>query len=65
MLQVVEGDGEASLSMDMVRQRFANMDELEGHSLYVTVTVLTESGTQGGRVGTAGTCWATSCVCLS
>uniref|UniRef100_A0A8B9TC73 Complement C3 n=1 Tax=Anas platyrhynchos TaxID=8839 RepID=A0A8B9TC73_ANAPL len=41
---VVEGDGEASLSMDMVRQRFANMDELEGHSLYVTVTVLTESG---------------------
>lgn len=45
MLQVVEGDGEASLSMDMVRQRFANMDELEGHSLYVTVTVLTESGT--------------------
>uniref|UniRef100_A0A8B9VPM4 Complement C3 n=1 Tax=Anas zonorhyncha TaxID=75864 RepID=A0A8B9VPM4_9AVES len=38
------GDGEASLSMDMVRQRFANMDELEGHSLYVTVTVLTESG---------------------
>uniref|UniRef100_A0A8B9VKP7 Complement C3 n=1 Tax=Anas zonorhyncha TaxID=75864 RepID=A0A8B9VKP7_9AVES len=43
-IQVVEGDGEASLSMDMVRQRFANMDELEGHSLYVTVTVLTESG---------------------
>ncbi|KAI6061499.1 Complement C3 isoform X1 [Aix galericulata] len=47
--------------MDMLRQRFANMDELVGHSLYVTVTVLTESGTQGGRVGTAGTCRATSC----
>lgn len=51
--------------MDMLRQRFANMDELVGHSLYVTVTVLTESGTQGGRMGTAGTCRATSCVCLS
>uniref|UniRef100_A0A8B9CII6 Complement C3 n=1 Tax=Anser brachyrhynchus TaxID=132585 RepID=A0A8B9CII6_9AVES len=41
---VIDGDGEASLSMDMLRQRFVNIQELVGHSLYVTVTVLTESG---------------------
>lgn len=51
--------------MDMLRQRFVNIQELVGHSLYVTVTVLTESGMQGGRVGTAGTCRATSWMCLS
>ncbi|NWQ97361.1 VCO3 factor, partial [Burhinus bistriatus] len=43
-VQVTDGDGEAVLSMDMLRQRFANPQELVGHSLYVSVTVLTESG---------------------
>ncbi|XP_035427750.2 complement C3 isoform X1 [Cygnus atratus] len=43
-IQVIDGDGEASLSMGMLRQRFVNIQELVGHSLYVTVTVLTESG---------------------
>ncbi|XP_074932291.1 complement C3 isoform X1 [Phalacrocorax aristotelis] len=43
-IQVVDGDGEAALSMAMLRQRFANPQELVGHSLYVSVTVLTASG---------------------
>lgn len=47
MLQVTDGDGEAVLPMAMLRQRFANLQELVGHSLYVTVTVLTESGVRG------------------
>ncbi|NXI97092.1 VCO31 factor, partial [Psophia crepitans] len=43
-VQVTDGDGEAELSMATLRQRFANPQELVGHSLYVSVTVLTESG---------------------
>lgn len=43
-VKVTDGDGEAVLPMAMLRQRFANLQELVGHSLYVTVTVLTESG---------------------
>ncbi|NXK56955.1 CO3 protein, partial [Chauna torquata] len=43
-VQITDGDGEAVLPMAMLRQRFANVQELVGHSLYVTVTVLTESG---------------------
>ncbi|NXG92614.1 VCO31 factor, partial [Stercorarius parasiticus] len=41
---VTDGDGEAVLSMATLRQRFASPQELVGHSLYVSVTVLTESG---------------------
>ncbi|XP_075381978.1 complement C3 [Mycteria americana] len=43
-VQVIDGDGEAVLSMATLQQRFANLQELVGHSLYVSVTVLTESG---------------------
>ncbi|KAM6294066.1 LOW QUALITY PROTEIN: A.superbus venom factor 1-like [Aegotheles albertisi] len=43
-IQVFDGDGEAVLSMATLRQRFPNRQELVGHSLYVSVTVLTESG---------------------
>ncbi|NXL54489.1 VCO3 factor, partial [Podilymbus podiceps] len=43
-VQVTDGDGEAVLPMAMLQQRFANPQELVGHSLYVSVTVLTESG---------------------
>ncbi|KAM7079811.1 complement C3 [Ciconia maguari] len=43
-VQVIDGDGEAVLSMATLWQRFANPQELVGHSLYVSVTVLTESG---------------------
>ncbi|NXD18270.1 VCO31 factor, partial [Nothocercus nigrocapillus] len=43
-VQIIEGDGEAVLPMAMLRQRFANLQELVGHSLYISVTVITESG---------------------
>ncbi|NXE16937.1 VCO31 factor, partial [Lophotis ruficrista] len=43
-VQVTDGDGEGVLSMATLRQRFANPLELVGHSLYVSVTVITESG---------------------
>ncbi|CAN0019716.1 unnamed protein product [Bubo scandiacus] len=43
-VQVIDGNGEAVLPMAMLRQRFANYQELVGHSLYVSVTVITESG---------------------
>ncbi|KAM4643823.1 complement C3 isoform 1-T1 [Amazona ochrocephala] len=43
-VQVTDGDGEAVLSMATLRERFPNPAELVGHSLYVSVTVLTESG---------------------
>ncbi|XP_071583476.1 complement C3 isoform X2 [Heliangelus exortis] len=43
-IQVTDGDAEAVLPMATLRQRFPNPQELLGHSLYVTVTVLTESG---------------------
>ena len=54
MPQVTDGDGEAVLSMAMLRQRFANPQELVGHSLYVSVTVLTESGVRGDHRGHRG-----------
>jgi len=58
VLQVTDGDGEAVLPMAMLRQRFANLQELVGHSLYVTVTVLTESGVRGDLgTGTEGRVW--------
>uniref|UniRef100_A0A8C3GVN7 Complement C3 n=1 Tax=Corvus moneduloides TaxID=1196302 RepID=A0A8C3GVN7_CORMO len=41
---VQDGDAEAVLSMAHLRERFPNPQELVGHSLYVTVTVITESG---------------------
>ena len=73
MPQVIDGNGEAVLPMAMLRQRFANFQELVGHSLYVSVTVITESGVQGGHgghrglggTGTSGMCEAMGCVSLS
>ncbi|NWT15821.1 VCO31 factor, partial [Vireo altiloquus] len=40
---VENGDAKAVLSMAHLRERFPNFQELVGHSLYVTVTVITES----------------------
>uniref|UniRef100_A0A8D0GR95 Complement C3 n=1 Tax=Sphenodon punctatus TaxID=8508 RepID=A0A8D0GR95_SPHPU len=37
-------DGEAVLSRASLQARFPNLNELIGHSLYIAVTVLTESG---------------------
>lgn len=49
-----DGDGEAVLSMATLRERFANPQELVGHSLYVSVTVLTESGVERDHRGHRG-----------
>uniref|UniRef100_A0A8C3XR66 Anaphylatoxin-like domain-containing protein n=1 Tax=Chelydra serpentina TaxID=8475 RepID=A0A8C3XR66_CHESE len=43
-ISIEDGDGEATLTRAMLQDRFANLDELVGHSLYISVTVLTESG---------------------
>ncbi|XP_065275519.1 complement C3-like [Emys orbicularis] len=43
-ISIEDGDGEATLTRAMLQARFANLHELVGHSLYVSVTVLTDSG---------------------
>ncbi|CAM5169658.1 unnamed protein product [Eretmochelys imbricata] len=43
-ISIEDGDGEAMLTRQMLQARFANLHELVGHSLYISVTVLTESG---------------------
>ncbi|CAM4693285.1 complement C3-like [Caretta caretta] len=43
-ISIEDGDGEATLTRQMLQARFANLHELVGHSLYISVTVLTESG---------------------
>ncbi|XP_061495331.1 complement C3 [Rhineura floridana] len=43
-IQIVEGEGEAILTKAMLQSRFRNLNELVGHSLYVSVTVMTDSG---------------------
>ncbi|KAJ6654542.1 hypothetical protein lerEdw1_006849 [Lerista edwardsae] len=41
---IEEGEGEAFLTKAMLQTRFQNLTELVGYSLYVSVTVMTESG---------------------
>ncbi|XP_066473981.1 A.superbus venom factor 1-like [Tiliqua scincoides] len=41
---IEEGEGEALLTKAMLQSRFQNLTELVGHFLYVSVTVMTESG---------------------
>ncbi|XP_006023407.1 complement C3 [Alligator sinensis] len=43
-IQIQDGDGEAVLTRGMLQARFPNLQELVGHTLYISVTVLTESG---------------------
>ncbi|XP_067416524.1 A.superbus venom factor 1-like [Emydura macquarii macquarii] len=43
-ISIIEGDGEAVLTRGMLEARFRDLHELIGHSLYVSVTVLTGSG---------------------
>ncbi|KAH0628759.1 hypothetical protein JD844_010254 [Phrynosoma platyrhinos] len=43
-IQIVDGEGEAALTKAMLQTRFRNTNELIGHSLYISVTVMTESG---------------------
>lgn len=41
---IEDGEGEAVLTRAMLRKSFPNIQELVGHSLYITVTVMTDSG---------------------
>ncbi|XP_033029165.1 A.superbus venom factor 1-like [Lacerta agilis] len=43
-ISIVDGAGEATLTRAMLESRFRNLTDLIGHSLYVSVTVMTESG---------------------
>uniref|UniRef100_A0A8C4YUF0 Complement C3 n=1 Tax=Gopherus evgoodei TaxID=1825980 RepID=A0A8C4YUF0_9SAUR len=43
-IEITDGNGEAELTRAMLQARFVNLRELIGHSIYVTVTVLTQSG---------------------
>nr|ABA28746.1 complement protein C3-2 [Austrelaps superbus] len=43
-IPIIDGDGEAILKRDILRSRFQNLNELVGHTLYASVTVMTESG---------------------
>ncbi|XP_070597683.1 A.superbus venom factor 1 [Erythrolamprus reginae] len=43
-IPIIEGDGDATLERQKLRSRFPNLNELVGHTLYVSVTVITESG---------------------
>uniref|UniRef100_A0A670KKP3 Complement C3 n=1 Tax=Podarcis muralis TaxID=64176 RepID=A0A670KKP3_PODMU len=42
--QITNGEGEGILRRDILQTRFHNLNNLIGHSLYVSVTVMTESG---------------------
>uniref|UniRef100_A0A670KIN8 Complement C3 n=1 Tax=Podarcis muralis TaxID=64176 RepID=A0A670KIN8_PODMU len=43
-IQITNGEGEGILRRDILQTRFHNLNNLIGHSLYVSVTVMTESG---------------------
>ncbi|XP_033029305.1 A.superbus venom factor 1-like isoform X1 [Lacerta agilis] len=43
-IQISNGEGEGILRRDILQTRFHNLNNLIGHSLYVSVTVMTESG---------------------
>ncbi|XP_032066071.1 complement C3 [Thamnophis elegans] len=43
-IPIIDGDGEAKLQRRILRSRFQDLNQLVGHTLYVSVTVITESG---------------------
>nr|XP_014424811.1 venom factor-like isoform X1 [Pelodiscus sinensis]XP_025036196.1 venom factor-like isoform X1 [Pelodiscus sinensis] len=43
---IIDGAGEAVLTKAMLQAQFPNLSELIGHSIYISVTVLTDSGTE-------------------
>ncbi|XP_044850427.1 complement C3-like isoform X1 [Mauremys mutica] len=53
-ISIEDGDGEATLTRAMLQARFVNLNELVGHSLYVSVIVLTESGSDMVEVEKTG-----------
>lgn len=45
-VQITDGEGAGKLTKDMLRSRFPEYKELLGQSIYVTVTVLTNTGSE-------------------
>ncbi|XP_051992811.1 complement C3-like isoform X2 [Xyrauchen texanus] len=45
-VEIKKGKGNAELTSDMILQTFPNIEQLVGHSIYVSVSVLTESGSE-------------------
>ncbi|KAL1281271.1 hypothetical protein QQF64_000074, partial [Cirrhinus molitorella] len=45
-VQIVKGEGTAALTNDMITKTFPNINQLVGQSIYVSVSVLTESGSE-------------------
>ncbi|XP_070597686.1 A.superbus venom factor 1-like isoform X2 [Erythrolamprus reginae] len=43
-IPIIEGNGHATLEREKLRSRFRNLNELVGHTMYVSVTVITKSG---------------------
>uniref|UniRef100_H3B9Z5 Complement C3 n=1 Tax=Latimeria chalumnae TaxID=7897 RepID=H3B9Z5_LATCH len=43
-VDIADGKGSATLTREMLQQQFSNLTELLGHSIYVTASVLTSSG---------------------
>ncbi|XP_072513049.1 uncharacterized protein [Salminus brasiliensis] len=45
-ISITEGEGKAELTRDMILKTFPNIQQLVGSSLYVSVSVLTETGSE-------------------
>ncbi|XP_039193190.1 complement C3 [Crotalus tigris] len=43
-IPIIDGDGEATLERHTLSRRFQRLNDLVGHNLYVSVTVITDSG---------------------
>ncbi|XP_066473809.1 complement C3 isoform X1 [Tiliqua scincoides] len=57
---VEDGEGEAILTRAMLRKTFPNLQELVGHSLYISVTVMTDSGSDMVLTERSGIAFVTS-----
>ncbi|XP_026067984.1 complement C3 [Carassius auratus] len=45
-VQIMKGEGTAELTNDMITETFPNINQLVGRSIYVSVSLLTESGSE-------------------
>ncbi|KAG7316103.1 hypothetical protein KOW79_020969 [Hemibagrus wyckioides] len=45
-VQILNGEGQAKLTKDMIQRSFPNIQKLVGSSLYISVSVLTETGSE-------------------
>ncbi|KAJ6657650.1 hypothetical protein lerEdw1_002151, partial [Lerista edwardsae] len=57
---IEDGEGEAVLTRAMLRKSFHNLNELVGHSLYISVTVMTDSGSDMVLTERSGIAFVTS-----